>query len=127
MTRRILIAFILAGTGLIAALVIYFLNRQIPMSPYNSGNIAGNMLNGGLFFEMNGKVYFANFFEFYHRFFCLKMSVTRFPLPVAKIFAVFYFRNLFARPMANCQLLTTFVRFLQSDAHIAASRSATES
>ncbi|MCR5403513.1 MAG: DUF5050 domain-containing protein [Butyrivibrio sp.] len=60
MNRRILLAFILAGVGLIAALVIYFISRQIPMSPYNSGNTAGNMLNGGLFFEMNGKVYFAN-------------------------------------------------------------------
>lgn len=60
MNRRIAIAFILAGMALTAALVIYFISKQIPMSPSNSGNTSGNLQNGGLFFEMDGKVYFAN-------------------------------------------------------------------
>ena len=42
------------------ALALYFVDKHVPMSPTDSGNIPGNMQNGGLFFEMDGKVYFSN-------------------------------------------------------------------
>lgn len=60
MNRKVALAFILAGSILVFALVFYFVSKQIPMSSANHGNTPGNMQNGGLFFEMDGKVYFAN-------------------------------------------------------------------
>ena len=50
-----IIALIIAGI-----LVLYFIEQQIPMSPSDFGNSAGNLQNSGLVFEMDGKVYFAN-------------------------------------------------------------------
>ena len=50
------IILLLAAGGLTA----YILSKQIPMDPSNHGNTAGNLQNSGLFFEMDGKVFFSN-------------------------------------------------------------------
>ncbi len=60
MNKRFLVVFVLILLALAAALTFYVLGKRIPMDPANSGNTAGNLQNGGLFFEMDGKVYFAN-------------------------------------------------------------------
>ena len=38
----------------------YVIDQKVPMSPTDHGNSAGNLHNSGLFFEMDGKVYFSN-------------------------------------------------------------------
>jgi hypothetical protein len=60
MSRRALIGFIIAAIATVALLVVYFLDQRIPRDPSDVGNSAGNLHNGGYFFEMDGKVYFAN-------------------------------------------------------------------
>ncbi len=60
MSRRVLIGFIIAAILTTGLLVLYFLDQQIPRDPSDVGNSAGNLHNGGYFFEMDGKVYFAN-------------------------------------------------------------------
>ncbi len=42
-----------------ALITAAILNQRIPMDPGYTGNLAGNLHNGGLFFEMDGKVYFS--------------------------------------------------------------------
>ena len=42
------------------ALTAYFITRRIPMDPSNHGNTPANLQNSGLFFEMDGKVFFSN-------------------------------------------------------------------
>ena len=60
MNRKYLLFFALILTIVAGTLTLYFLDKRVPMSPLNHGNIPGNMQNGGLFFEMDGKVYFSN-------------------------------------------------------------------
>ncbi len=61
MSKRFLIIFILilgVATGLS---VVYLLSKRVPMNDeLTVGNNPGNLYNGGLFFEMDGRVYFAN-------------------------------------------------------------------
>ncbi len=60
MNRKYLLFFALILTIVAGTLTLYFLDKRVPMSPLNHGNIPGNMQNGGLFFEMDGMVYFSN-------------------------------------------------------------------
>lgn len=55
----IIFALIFVAVGVI--LLFTFLNERIPDNPETQmGNTAGNIYNEGLFFEMDGTVYFAN-------------------------------------------------------------------
>ena len=54
MSRRVLIGFIIAAIATVGLLVIYFINQRIPRDPSDVGNTAGNLHNGGYFFEMDG-------------------------------------------------------------------------
>ena len=60
MNKKFIIGFVLMLAVLAGALVAYFISKQIPMDPANTGNTSGNLQNGGLFFEMDGKVFFSN-------------------------------------------------------------------
>ena len=60
MNRRIALGFIITGLIATLLLVVYFLDQRVITYPSDFGNTAGNLHNGGLFFEMDGKVYFAN-------------------------------------------------------------------
>lgn len=60
MNKRIIFAFVAMLLVLAGALTLYFYSKRIPMDPSNHGNTAANLQNGGLFFEMDGKVYFSN-------------------------------------------------------------------
>ena len=60
MSKKAVLVFILILLLLTGAMTLYLLNKRVPMDPSNTGNIAGNLQNKGLFFEMDGKVYFAN-------------------------------------------------------------------
>ena len=63
MNRKFAVFFILMLLIISGALTLYFIDKHVPMSPTDSGNIPGNMQNGGLFFEMDDKVYFANAYD----------------------------------------------------------------
>ena len=60
MNKKFALFFILMLLVITGALTLYFVDKHVPMSPTDSGNIPGNMQNGGLFFEMDGKVFFSN-------------------------------------------------------------------
>ena len=60
MNKKFMIFVSLLVLVLAGAVTLYILENRIPMSPSNTGNTAGNLQNGGLFFEMDGKVYFSN-------------------------------------------------------------------
>ena len=60
MNRRIALGFIITGLIATLLLVVYFLDQRVIKYPSDFGNLAGNLHNDGLFFEMDGKVYFAN-------------------------------------------------------------------
>ena len=60
MSRRFIIGFVITGILIILVMTYYVLDNRIPMNESDTGNLAGNMQNGGLFFEMDNKVYFAN-------------------------------------------------------------------
>ena len=60
MNKKFLVIFVLLLLGLAGALAGYFITKRIPMDDLNHGNTHGNLQNGGLFFEMDGKVYFSN-------------------------------------------------------------------
>ena len=51
----ILVILILAGI-----VVFNLMDQHVTMDPNDHGNSAGNLNNSGLFFEMDGKVYFSN-------------------------------------------------------------------
>lgn len=60
MNKKAILFFIVVALfagGLITATI---LERRIDMDDSDVGNTAGNLQNGGLFFEMDGKVYFSN-------------------------------------------------------------------
>ena len=63
MNKKFAVFFILMLLIISGALTLYFIDKHVPMSPTDSGNIPGNMQNGGLFFEMDGKVYFSNAYD----------------------------------------------------------------
>ena len=60
MNRRIALGFIITGLIVVLLLVVYFLDQRVIKDPSDVGNLAGNLYNGGYFFEMDNKVYFAN-------------------------------------------------------------------
>lgn len=60
MNKKALLLFIIMFLVLGTTLTLYFIGKRVPMDPSNSGNSSGNLQNGGLFFEMDDKVYFAN-------------------------------------------------------------------
>ena len=51
---------ILTTLILVGILLVYISEQRVTMSPTDRGNSAGNLHNSGLFFEMDGKVYFSN-------------------------------------------------------------------
>ena len=52
------------AAALIGSIIYRFLPEEISLNdPAHIGNTAGNLANGGLFCEMNGKVYFSNSYE----------------------------------------------------------------
>ena len=59
--RRFLLGFSIVLLIAAALTVFYIYSRRIPFNDdYVVGNTAGNLNNGGLFLELNGKVYFSN-------------------------------------------------------------------
>ena len=59
--RKFLILFTAIITALTIVILIYIISRRVPMNDENVvGNTPGNLYNGGLFLEMDGKVYFSN-------------------------------------------------------------------
>jgi hypothetical protein len=58
--RRTILAFIIVTLLIVAVVIFTILDKRVPRNPSDHGNSAGNLHNGGLFFEMDGKVYFAN-------------------------------------------------------------------
>ncbi len=60
MNRRTILFFSIIALLIAAGMAAYIISERIPMSSYDVGNSAGNLHNKGLFFEMDGKVYFAN-------------------------------------------------------------------
>ena len=52
---------IVISIALLAGIIYSLLPKKMPLNdPYHSGNSAGNLHNGGLFCEIDGKVYFSN-------------------------------------------------------------------
>ncbi len=60
MSRKAMFGFATAAIIAIGLFVLYIFSKQIPRDPADVGNLAGNLHNKGLFFEMDGKVYFSN-------------------------------------------------------------------
>ena len=60
MDKKFLIFFIIMLLCVTGFGVFYYLDKRVPLDPGNVGNSAGNLNNGGYFFEMDDKVYFAN-------------------------------------------------------------------
>ncbi len=60
MNRKFVIFFIIMLLIVIGFGTFYYLDKRVPLDPSSVGNSAGNLHNGGLFFEMDGKVYFSN-------------------------------------------------------------------
>ncbi len=60
MNRKYLLFFALMLLIIAGTLTLYFVDKRVPMDPNAHGNTPGNMQNGGLFFEMDDKVYFSN-------------------------------------------------------------------
>ena len=60
MNKKFLIVFSLLMIIMAVGMVFYLLGRKVPMDTSDSGNLAGNLQNDGLFFELDGKVYFSN-------------------------------------------------------------------
>ena len=59
--RKFLILFSAFITALTIIILIYIISKRVPMNDENVvGNTAGNLYNGGLFMEMDGRVYFSN-------------------------------------------------------------------
>ena len=59
--KKFLILFSAFITALTIIILIYIISKRVPMNDeLVVGNTAGNLYNGGLFLEMDGKVYFSN-------------------------------------------------------------------
>nr|WP_297703291.1 DUF5050 domain-containing protein [uncultured Butyrivibrio sp.] len=64
MNKRIIIGFLIVFVIIAGIMTFYVIDSRIPMDPADYGNSAGNLHNGGLFFEMDGKVYFSNPYDY---------------------------------------------------------------
>lgn len=60
MSKKTIIIFIAIIIFTVSLTAGYFIQKRIKMDPKDHGNTASNLHNYGLFFEMDGKVYFAN-------------------------------------------------------------------
>ena len=60
MNKKFILVFIVIILAFAGFGTYYFLDKRVPLDPNAVGNSAGNLHNNGLFFEMDGKVYFAN-------------------------------------------------------------------
>ena len=60
MNRKFILIFSIILLLAAGGLTLFIINKQIPMDPLNHGNTPGNLQNSGLFFEMDGKVFFSN-------------------------------------------------------------------
>ena len=60
MRGRTILAFVIVTLVIAAVVTFTILDKRVPRDPSDHGNSAGNLHNGGLFFEMDGKVYFSN-------------------------------------------------------------------
>ncbi len=59
--KRVIIGFSAAITFITIFILIYALRNRVPLNDESAiGNTAGNLYNGGIFLEMDGKVYFSN-------------------------------------------------------------------
>ncbi len=60
MNKKIIIFLLVLAVMIAGFTAFYIVDKHIPMDSANVGNTSGNLQNNGLFFEMDGKVYFAN-------------------------------------------------------------------
>lgn len=60
MSKKTVISFSIFVLIVIGFIAYYIYDQTIPKDPSDHGNTASNLHNNGLFFEMDGKVYFAN-------------------------------------------------------------------
>lgn len=61
LSLRTIIIMIIVGLAIVLFGIISILNSRVTLPPDDAtGNTAGNLHNGGLFFEMDGVVYFSN-------------------------------------------------------------------
>ncbi|WP_034453016.1 DUF5050 domain-containing protein [Butyrivibrio sp. AE2032] len=60
MNKKAAVIFLLILLAVAGVMTLYLFSKRVKMDPSNTGNTSGNLQNGGLFFEMDGKVYFAN-------------------------------------------------------------------
>ncbi len=60
MSKKMIIAFSIIAVIIATVMTLNYLDQRVPMDSADFGNSAGNLHNYGLFFEMNGKVYFSN-------------------------------------------------------------------
>lgn len=58
--KKVLLSLFLITALLMTGVIIYSENHTLPNDEELSGNTAGNIYNGGLFCEKNGKIYFSN-------------------------------------------------------------------
>ena len=60
MTKRTAVTFAIITLIIAFVVAVHIKDQQIAMFPSDHGNLAGNLHNSGLVFEMDGKVYFSN-------------------------------------------------------------------
>ena len=60
MSKKAIVVFVIIGLLIAFGMGAYVISERVPMDSSDIGNSAGNLHNQGLFFEMDGKVYFAN-------------------------------------------------------------------
>ncbi|WP_029230924.1 DUF5050 domain-containing protein [Butyrivibrio sp. VCB2006] len=64
MNKRTILVFLVVALFCVIVVIGTIIDRWIPKDPSDVGNSAGNLHNNGLFFEMDGKVYFANPYDY---------------------------------------------------------------
>ncbi len=60
MSKRAILVFSIVALLIVAMMAYYVIDSRIPMDSSDVGNSAGNLHNGGYFYEMGNKVFFAN-------------------------------------------------------------------
>lgn len=60
MNKTAILFFSIIALVVVGAMSLYLWDKHVPMDASNHGNTPGNLQNGGYFFEMDGKVFFAN-------------------------------------------------------------------
>jgi len=60
MTKRTAVTFAIITLIIAFVVAVHIKDQQIAMFPSDHGNLAGNLHNSGLVFEMDGKVFFSN-------------------------------------------------------------------